>query len=110
MSVLVERYADTVLEVEEFADLDLKSKPVYNTPRPVNCRVVEETKVIVVGDGQNERTTLTVWIPPGQDYTPTRDDRFTYGPDYEYYVVREVDIPKRLDGSVSHIRLLCREA
>lgn len=111
MSELLARYAAEAIEFEEFAGFDAKSRPTYNTPQLVTgCRVVEEVRVRVVGDGTHERTTLTVWLPADAEYVPTRDDRFAWGPDFKYHVVREVEKPKRLDGTVHHVRLLCREA
>lgn len=111
MSVMTRAGAE-IVSFEEFAGFDSKGKPQYNAPVPVErCRVVETVRVVPQSDGTHERTTLAVWVPAETAYTPTRDDRFVWGPEFRYYVVREVDKPRSLGtGAVHHVRLLCREA
>jgi len=109
MSVVIDRHAtlETITVEVDTGDTDGQGIPVFDSEVDISAYVAREDKLAVSADGSEVRTSLTIWVPAGEDVLPDEGDRITRGT--ENFIGREYREIKRLNGDVSHIRLRCSE-
>jgi len=109
MSVIIDRHAtlETITVEVDTGDTDGQGIPVFDSEVDISAYVVREDKLAVSADGSEIRTSLTIWVPAGEDVLPAEGDRITYGTGT--YIGREYKEVSRLNGDVSHVRLRCSE-
>lgn len=99
------------VDVEAFIKFDGTSKPSYDARGSIDARVVRTDDVVKRSDGTEVRTQYTVHVDGSESYMPLWHDRLaftTLGENHTAIVEERVE-GRTLSGTVSHVRLKCRE-
>lgn len=94
------------VQVEEFSAVDGQGKPSYTSPVDVEARVIRQDKLVVLADGSQITTQLTVWFPGGT--TPLLDNRDRVTFSGELFIVMQTKDVKDRDAQLAHRRVRCR--
>jgi hypothetical protein len=107
-SVILDRHLTLeTISVEQQSGVDGQGRPAYAAAVEIEARVLRQDKVVLMGDGTQQRTQLSVWVPADEDYLPVETDRITYSS--EQFIVAEMKEVKDGKAQAVHRRLRCRQ-
>jgi hypothetical protein len=111
VSVAVRRASVTAITVGRMVGRDGQGKPDYQDQGTVMGRVVREDHVVKLPGGEEVATQYTAWIDGAESPLPLWHDRIwfeTLGEE-RTAIVEDHFEGQRLDGTVDHVRVRCRE-
>lgn len=103
----LKRVTTETVAVEPFSGLDGQGAPSYGASQNIEARVVREDEQVIDADGDEIRTTLTLWVDADESPLPAEQDRVTV--DGTVYIGVSRYEGKSFRADVTHVRLRCRE-
>lgn len=110
MSTLLAAGTGTVtVSVEPFSDYTAETgAPAYGASQDISAAVRRKDENIRLRDGSTVEVNLTLWVDAGQSPLPQKRDRLTLSGDT--YIVEFTDRVTDLEGTLDHVKALCRDA
>lgn len=83
--------------------------PAYGSSSAISGAVRRRDELVRTGGGEDVMANLTVWLDASESPIPSEGDRITVD-SVAYIVLTEDRVPELGSTSLSHVRLMAREA